>query len=118
MAFDPISYSTTTPIKVEKYAPTEMLVSGNPKQEVLNYYDSGDNKFKTGIWSGEIGSYRLEFGETKHEFFLLIEGVVRVTEDGGKSYELRAGDACVIPPNFIGIFEIIENAKKYYVISE
>lgn len=118
MPVTPIRYSTTNPPRVEKYAPEAMRVAGNPKQAVLSYFESGDARFKTGIWSGEKGAYRLEFGPDKHEFFFLVDGVVRVTADGGAPCEIRAGDACVIPPGFSGVFEIVEDARKYYAIVE
>ena len=114
----PVQYSKLNPVEIEKYSPAETLVEGNPKQVVQSFFDSGDTHFKTGIWSGEKGAYRLEFSDTKYEFFYLVEGVVRVTADGGTPGEYRAGDACVIPAGFKGVFEIVEPARKYYAIGE
>lgn len=113
----PICYSGQRPVEVEKYSPPETLVSGNPRQVVQSFYES-DAGFKTGIWSGETGAYRLDFSPSKFEFFHLVEGVVRVTADGAEPIEIRAGDACVIPAGFKGVFEIVEDARKYYAIAE
>lgn len=114
----PIDYAALSPVPLEKYSPAETLVDGNPLQVVLSYFEAAGGRFKTGIWSGEKGAYRLEFGPTKHEFFIVTEGHVRVTPDGGEASDYRAGEACVIPAGFQGVFAIIENARKYYAIGE
>lgn len=114
----PLQYSATTPVIVEKYSPPETLVKGNPKQRVQSFFEAPEGRFKTGIWSGETGAYRLEFGPSKHEFFVLLSGHVRVIPDGGAASDYRAGEACVIPAGFRGVFEIVEDASKHYAISE
>ncbi len=114
----PIQYASRSPVVTEKYAPSELLVKGNPKQILESYFVSDDGRFRTGIWSGERGAYRLEFGATKHEFFLVLDGHVRVTPDGGPASDYRAGEACVIPAGFRGVFEIVERARKHYAIYE
>lgn len=114
----PVQYSSTQPTVIEKYSPPETLVKGNPKQRVQSFFEAASGGFKTGIWSGETGAYRLEFGPTKHEFFVILSGHVRVIPDGGEATDYRTGDACVIPAGFHGVFEIVEDASKHYAIAE
>lgn len=114
----PIQYSSSNPVAIEKFSPPETLVKGNPRQLVESYFESADGRFRTGIWSGERGAYRLEFGAAKHEFFILLAGHVRLTPDDGPATDYRPGDACVVPAGFRGVFEILEDARKHYAVSE
>lgn len=66
----------------------------------------------------EVGSWRIAFAEGKDEFFHVIEGRIRITDSDGIAKEFCAGDACVIPGGFTGIFEVLEHVKKHYVFIE
>ena len=47
----------------------------------------------------------------------MIEGVVRIHDAKTNTFiEVAAGNAGIIPPAFIGTFEVLEAVKKYYVI--
>ena len=49
----------------------------------------------------------------------MIEGVVRIHDAKTNTFiEVTAGNAGIIPPAFIGTFEVLEAVKKYYVIVE
>lgn len=48
----------------------------------------------------------------------MIKGVVRLHDGKGDVVEVAAGHAGIIPPNFVGIFEMVEAVEKYYVIVE
>jgi uncharacterized cupin superfamily protein len=117
MSTQPVQYAALSPERVEKYSPQETLVKGNPKQAVQLFFDSAEHPVKSGIWEGEPGAYRLAFPASKHEFFYSVEGRVRVIPDGGAASEYGVGDACLLPGGFSGVFEILEAAKKHFVIA-
>jgi uncharacterized cupin superfamily protein len=72
-----------------------------------------------GIWQCEVGAWNIQFADNKQEFFQVIEGVVRIHDVKTDSYiEVSAGQAGIIPPAFVGTFEVIETVKKYFVIVE
>ena len=114
-----LPYSNLAPAKIEQYSPPETLVRGNPKQFVETFYQDKTAKFRSAIWEGEPGAYRLSFPENKHEFFYLLSGRVKIHSDSdGSITEISAGEACVLPGGFEGVFEIIEAARKHAVVGE
>ena len=67
----------------------------------------------------EIGAWNIQFADNKQEFFQIIEGIVRIHDAKTNSFiEVTAGNAGIIPPSFVGTFEVVEAVKKYYVIVE
>jgi uncharacterized cupin superfamily protein len=108
-ATDPAEVSTERP------AP-EKVVSGDPIQTVRNYYTDPSGRFSAGIWEGEPGRVRVVY--TEEEFCLLLEGEVILTDGLGEQRRFTAGDAFVIPAGFVGTWETVVRARKYYVILE
>lgn len=98
------------------YPKTERLFKGNPQRLTHSLYEHP--QMNCGIWACEVGAWRIEFSPNKQEFFNVIEGKVRLHDSQSAFIDIGAGDAAVIPPNFCGIFEVLENVKKYYVIVE
>jgi uncharacterized cupin superfamily protein len=46
-----------------------------------------------------------------------MEGTIRIHDAHTQHFiEVKAGQAGLIPPSFIGTFEVMEAVKKYYVI--
>jgi uncharacterized cupin superfamily protein len=103
-------------------APTDVpfdaakLISGSPKATVDNRYSDPSQQFHCGIWASTPGKWRVSYSE--HEFCHLLEGRVRLTGEDGQSVEFRAGDAFVVPAGFVGTWETVEAARKYYALYE
>jgi uncharacterized cupin superfamily protein len=95
---------------------SERLVSGTPTQTVANAYSDAGNAFHCGLWEGEVGAWRVSYGE--HEFCHLLAGRVRLLGDDGSDITLQAGDSFVIPAGFEGIWEVLEPARKLYAVYE
>lgn len=101
----------------ETYRPdSDRILSGDPVQTVSNRFASADGRFNCGIWTGDIGKWRVSF--TENEFCQLLAGVVVVAGDDGSSQTFRAGDAFVMPAGFTGSWEVLEPARKYYAVYE
>lgn len=95
----------------------DRLVNGNPKRLTSTLYKHPN--MNCGIWQCEIGAWNIQFADNKQEFFQLIEGVVRLHDAHTQSFiEIKAGEAGIIPPSFIGTFEVVEAVKKYFVVVE
>ena len=99
------------------YPRSDRLVKGNPKRLTQSAYQHPS--MDCGIWQCEVGAWNIVFAENKQEFFQIIEGIVRLHDAQRQSFvEIKAGEAGIIPPGFIGAFEVVEAVKKYYVVVE
>ncbi|WP_234857082.1 cupin domain-containing protein [Acinetobacter junii] len=99
------------------YPRPDRLVKGNPQRLTYDLYTHPH--MGCGIWQCEVGAWNIQFADNKQEFFQVIEGVVRIHDAKTDSYiEVSAGQAGIIPPAFVGTFEVIETVKKYFVIVE
>jgi uncharacterized cupin superfamily protein len=97
----------------------ERLVAGNPERTTWSHYQSADGVTASGIWSCEVGCWRIQFSLTKEEFFCVIEGEVVLWDEAGEGSEgvvVAAGEAAVIPAGFVGRFEVKKAVRKYFVV--
>lgn len=92
----------------------DRLVSGNPLRTTWNHYENAG--LSAGTWACETGSWRIAFPAGKEEFFHVISGRIRITDDAGTGREFGPGEACMIPGGFTGLFEVVEAVTKHYVI--
>src|SRR5450631_303248 len=88
----------------------ENILAGIPRTRVSNQYSDTGREFFCGIWTSTAGKWRVRY--TEHEFCVSIESV------SGDKYELKAGDAFVVPAGFEGVWEVSEPCKKWYSIFE
>ena len=94
----------------------DRLVNGNPLRSTWNLYEKSG--VSAGIWACEPGAWRIAFADNKDEYFHVLEGRIRITDDQGLAREFGPGDACVIPCGFTGLFEVLEAVRKHYVVIE
>ena len=111
-----IDFNGPLPEPVEFRPAGDRILGGDPVQRVWNLYGSADGRFQAGIWECEPGRWRVVF--TESEFCHLLAGVITVTGDDGSERTYRAGDAFVSPAGFTGIWDVREQARKYYAIYE
>ena len=96
----------------------DRLLQGNPLRHTWTHYETVDQALSCGIWACETGAWRIRFAEDKHEFFCVIEGLVRLHDEAGLVVEVKAGEAAVIPAGFVGVFEVVEPVRKYFVVCQ
>lgn len=100
--------------EAEEGAPApDRLISGNPVHRTWNV-EEAEGGIYAGIWESTPGKWRVSYDEW--EFCHILSGVSILTEDGGEARTLRAGDAFVIRPGFVGTWEVVETTRKEYVI--
>ncbi len=101
----------------ERYRPEpERVLSGDPAQSAINVFASTDGRFNSGIWESAPGKWRVVFAES--EFCHILAGAIVVTSDDGSVATFRAGDAFLTPAGFMGTWEVVEHAKKFYAFYE
>ncbi len=92
----------------------ERRVAGNPLRTTWNHFER--DGMSAGVWACEPGAWRIAFADDTNEFFHVLIGRLRITDDRGEAREFGPGDACVIPAGFTGLFEVLAPVTKHYVL--
>lgn len=90
------------------------LIAGEYKTRTWNHFTGEDERLYCGIWESTPGKVKVDYAEW--EFCHFIAGKARLTNEDGKSWTVKAGDAFIIPAGFKGTWETIEPVRKHYVI--
>jgi uncharacterized protein len=104
----------TTMLPEASDPPADRLISGTPKAETINVFESADGKIFSGIWRASVGAWRVIYDET--EYCHITKGRARLIEDGGATIDVMSGDGFVIEGGFTGIWEVVEDMEKHYMI--
>jgi uncharacterized protein len=114
-----LSFAAITPKTTEHFPDEDRRIAGKPRRVTNEYFANAVHGVKAGTWQAEAGSYRIALEDSKHEFFHILSGKVMVSQpDGSDARVYAAGDTGIIQPGFKGIFEIIEPASKFWVMSQ
>ncbi|GAB3245635.1 cupin domain-containing protein [Chitinimonas naiadis] len=113
-----IAFSQQTTAPEHDHPRESRRLVGNPLRTTWNHFSNPTGEVHAGVWSCEVGSWRIEFGEKEDEFFFVTAGRCRITDETGKAAEAGPGESLVIPAGFRGTFEVIEAMTKHYVIVE
>ena len=111
-------FSARQPAPVFDRPRPDRLLAGNPQRTTWEHFLTANGDLSAGIWACEPGAWKIAFPVGKDEFFCVIEGRLRITDDDGDAAEFGPGDACVIPAGFTGTFEVLEAVRKHYVVIE
>lgn len=94
----------------------DVLLAGDPKTSVANYFTDPSGQFFAGRWSSTPGKWRVRY--TENELCVLTKGRVILSDNDGAMHSFGAGDAFVIPAGFSGTWETVEHCTKIYAIFE
>ena len=90
----------------------DRLISGNPVFTTWNV-EERDGLY-CGTWRSTPGKWIIRYDEW--EYCRILSGHSVITEDGGASHDLKAGDSFILRPGFTGTWDVIETTTKEYVI--
>jgi uncharacterized cupin superfamily protein len=96
--------------------PADRLMTGDPRQQISNYFSDATQQFHSGVWSSTRGKWRIRYSES--EFCCLTRGRVVLENLEGQRWEFRAGEGFVVPAGFAGTWEVVEDCTKFYAIFE
>lgn len=96
-------------------APEKML-SGSPQHLLSNHLSNAAGNFHVGFWEAEIGHWQVNY--TEFEYCEILEGRIRMVASNGDTQIVSKGDRFVIEAGYQGSWEVLERAKKVYVIFE
>jgi uncharacterized cupin superfamily protein len=87
-----------------------------PSQTARNLFTDATGTFFSGIWSSTRGAWRVSY--TENELCVLTQGRVRISDAQGRSWTFGPGDCFVVSAGFEGLWEVLEDAQKFYAIYE
>ena len=111
-----VRLATDTPSNDHYRVAADRLESGDPRQGVFNRYSDPSEEFHCGLWEAEPATWRVSYSE--YEYCEILEGRIRMTTVEGTVTEVGPGDRFVIPAGWQGSWQVLERARKVYVIFE
>lgn len=99
---------------VSKASP-DLLLQGDPTFTTWVQDESRNGLILSGVWEATPGTTKSIKGE-RFEFCMLLQGVVELTEQNGKTVTYRAGDAFVMKPGYVGVWRTVETCRKLFVV--
>ena len=90
------------------------LIKGKYKTKTWNHFTGEEGRLYSGIWESTPGKVAADY--TEWEFCHFIEDKAVLTNDKGKKWTLKKGDAFIIPAGFKGTWETVKKVRKHYVI--
>lgn len=110
-----ITFDKLPPVAHDRPAP-ERCIGTPPLRSTWSCYQGDGGEVDGGLWACEPGAWRIQFHPGRHEFFHVLEGRLRITDENGVGRTFGPGDACIIPAGFKGVFEVLEPVRKHYVM--
>ena len=83
-------------------------------QSGLIFFQNDDKSSEMGVWQCTPGSWRCEV--SKDEFFYVLAGDARYTEDDGSVTNVTAGMTCAFPAGWKGDCTVAETIRKVYMV--
>ena len=90
------------------------ITSGNPVARGAILAQSSDRKVTSGVWSCEPGAFDWDY--TWDEFVYVMEGSVKIRQEGGEEHLLGPGDTAHFPVGIRTHWEVIEPMRKFFVL--
>jgi uncharacterized cupin superfamily protein len=103
----------TSGIDPREDTPSESsVISGSPRFKSWNL-DEAAGGVSSGIWEATPGKWRFE--NDHWEYCRILAGVSVITEEGGETHTVKAGDSFILRAGFKGTWEVVETTRKDYV---
>lgn len=107
---------SNTPASERSVIAPEKLIAGDPRQGVFNLFSDPGQEFHVGLWESEPATWKVRYSE--HEFCTILEGRILMRDAAGGEITVGPGDSFVIVAGFSGTWQVLEKARKIYVIFE
>lgn len=98
------------------FVPAESVLTGEANEIGEIHYESEGGKVLVGSWESTPYSELLNCNDHS-EFSQVLSGKITLTGEDGNVTTFTSGQSFVLPVGWKGKFEVIETARKNYVIS-
>jgi uncharacterized cupin superfamily protein len=92
------------------------MLGGSPQQILSNHFSDPSGQFHVGFWEAEIGEWKVNY--TEYEYCEILQGRILMRDRNGVELTVGAGDRFVIEAGYQGVWQVLEYARKVYVIFE
>ena len=92
------------------------IESGSPSTRYIMHATGDEGRISAGVWRASVGAWRVSY--TEWEYCMILSGRMRLHPDDGTAVELSVGDGFAIAPGFSGVWEVVEDMAKHFVIVE
>lgn len=98
------------------FAPKSTSFEGEQKEASVDLWVSADGRVSLGVWECTPGRFTADrSGST--EFCHFLSGKVEMTHPDGSVQVFGPGDAITLPQGWKGIWHVVEQVRKIYVIT-
>jgi uncharacterized cupin superfamily protein len=102
-------------VPLQSYPPTqERVIEGDLDMRAAVLWRSEDGTAATGIW--QCPPVKLSLEHPFDETFVVLEGGMTITSEGGEARRLEAGDAIVIPLGTTNVWQVHETVTKVFAV--
>lgn len=113
-----ISFSDPAPEPTIDFPRVDRRMTGVPRRQTWLFHEDAASGGSFGVWTCEVGHWRIEFAPDKSELFHVLEGRCAIHDAQGGAKFYGPGDTCVIPAGFSGSFEVIEPIRKIFALAQ
>lgn len=90
------------------------ILEGTPEAKGTVLLQSADKLISSGLWSCSAGKFNWTFAWD--EFVYVLEGEVTISEEGGETYTLKAGDCAHFPLGLKTKWHVPDFVKKAFTL--
>ena len=90
------------------------ILEGAPEARGTVLLQSADKLVSSGLWSCTAGRFQWTFGWD--EFVHVLEGEATITEEGGNTYTLKAGDSAHFPLGLKTEWHVPKYVRKVFTV--
>ncbi len=111
-----IHFSDPFPAPAIDHPAPERAIGPPPQRTTWELHAAPAEGLSIGEWACQPGKWLIAFHAHRHEFFHVLEGRLRITDEAGNAREFGPGDAGIIPAGFRGSFEVVAPVRKRYAM--
>ena len=102
-----------------QYADPKKIIGEMPVETGFNFFTNSAGNLNAGVWEATpCKDHTGPDGYGVDECMYVLSGSVTMTSDDGESVTVKAGEAFIVPKEWVGSWENTETIRKYYVILE